>query len=139
MCFLMLSLFLLFSPFSIFTWFGGKPFKPLPPLFLSWYRIGLPFILVIVVVEDPTGTPRPVSPLRMSGRRPLPLLLLLLELSVVLLEALAEALGHGHVLLDAAGDAAGLAARQRLGAEVVDARYEAVVYQAVEELLPVGG
>ena len=56
----------------------------------------------------------------------------------MLLEALAEALGHGHVLLDAAGDAAGLAAGQGLGAEVVDARHEAVVYQVAEELLSGG-
>lgn len=61
-------------------------------------------------------------------------LLLLLELGVVLLEALAQALRHGHVLLDAARHAARLAARQRLGGEVVDTRDEAVVYEVAKEL-----
>lgn len=56
------------------------------------------------------------------------------DLGVVLLEALAQALGHGHGLLDAAADAAGLAGRQRLGGEVVDAGHEAVVDEVAEEL-----
>lgn len=49
-------------------------------------------------------------------------------------EALAQPLRQGHLLLDAAGDAAGFAGRQGLGCEVVDARHEAVVYQVAEEL-----
>lgn len=53
----------------------------------------------------------------------------------MLLEALGQALRHGHLLLDAARDAALLARRQRLGREVVDARDEAVVDEVAEELL----
>ena len=62
------------------------------------------------------------------------LLLLLLEKGVVLLEALAQTLRPGHMLLDAPRHAARLLARERLGAEVVDARHEAVVYEVAEEL-----
>ena len=53
---------------------------------------------------------------------------------VVLLEALGQALRHGHLFLDAARDAALLARGQRLGREVVDARDEAVVNEVAEEL-----
>ncbi|TPX08951.1 uncharacterized protein E0L32_009530 [Thyridium curvatum] len=56
------------------------------------------------------------------------------QLGVVLLEPLAQAGGRGHGLLDAAGDAAGLAAGERLGGEVVDAGHEAVVDEVAEEL-----
>lgn len=49
-------------------------------------------------------------------------------------EALAQPLRQGHLLLDAAGDAAGFAGRQGLRCEVVDAGHEAVVYQVAEEL-----
>lgn len=56
------------------------------------------------------------------------LLLILLHGSHILLgEALAQALPARHGLEDAAADAAVLAARERLGGEVVDARDEAVV------------
>lgn len=65
----------------------------------------------------------------------LPGLLLGAHGGVVLLEALGKALRHGHLLLDAARDAALLARRQRLGREVVDARDEAVVDEVAEELL----
>jgi hypothetical protein len=61
-----------------------------------------------------------------SERLPL-LLLLLTHLGIMLLESFAEALRQGHVFLDAARDAARLAARERLGGEVVDAGHEAVV------------
>jgi len=53
---------------------------------------------------------------------------------VVLGEALAQPLRQGHLLLDAAGDAAGFAGRQGLGCEVVDAGHEAVIDQVAEEL-----
>lgn len=66
--------------------------------------------------------------------RCLPLLLLLGELGVVLGEALAQALGLGHLLLDAAGDAARLAVGQGLGGEVVDARDEAVVHEVSKDV-----
>lgn len=59
------------------------------------------------------------------------------HLGVVLLEALAEALLGEHLLLDAAGDAAGLAGRQGLRGEIVDAGYEAVVDEVAEELLEI--
>lgn len=49
-------------------------------------------------------------------------------------EALAQALGLGHLLLDAAGDAARLAVGQGLGGEVVDARDEAVVHEVAEDV-----
>lgn len=52
----------------------------------------------------------------------------------MLLEALGEALGAGHVLLNAAGDAAVLALGDGLGGEVVDAGGEAVVDEVAEEL-----
>jgi hypothetical protein len=56
------------------------------------------------------------------------LALLLRQLGVVLGEALAQALRLCHLLLNAPCDAASLPVRKRLGGEVVDARYEAVVY-----------
>lgn len=56
-----------------------------------------------------------------------PLLLLLLHLGIVFLESLGEALREGHVLLDAARDAARLAGRQGLGGKVVNAGDEAVI------------
>lgn len=49
-------------------------------------------------------------------------------------KALAQALGLGHLLLDAPRDAASLAVRQGFGGEVVDARYEAVVYEVAKDL-----
>lgn len=62
------------------------------------------------------------------SRHLLAALLLCPQLCVVLGEALAQTLGLGHLLLDAAGDAARLARRQGLGGEVIDARHETVVY-----------
>lgn len=56
------------------------------------------------------------------------------HVGIVLLEALREALAAGHVLLDAAGDAAVLALGHGLGGEVADARGEAVVDEVAEEL-----
>ena len=56
------------------------------------------------------------------------------HLSVVLLEALAKSVGHGHGLLHAAGDAARLPCREGLGGEVVDAGDKAVIYEIAEEL-----
>src|SRR3569833_661672 len=58
------------------------------------------------------------------------------HLGVVLLEALAQAGGHGHGLLHAAGDAACLAVGEGFGGEVIDARHEAVVDQVSEQLSP---
>ncbi len=63
------------------------------------------------------------------------LLLLLSHLGIVLVEALVEALREGHLFLDAARDAARLAARKGLGGEVVDAGREARVDEVAEELL----
>lgn len=73
---------------------------------------------------------------RGANMRAVGLLLLHLgrHLGVVLLEALAEALLGEHLLLDAAGDAAVLARRERLGGEVVDASVEAVVNDVAEDL-----
>ena len=73
--------------------------------------------------SSPSNLLRGALPLHLGG-----------DLGIVLLEALAQALGHGHGLLDAAGDAAGLAGRQRLGGEVVDAGHEAVVDEVAEQL-----
>lgn len=56
------------------------------------------------------------------------------HLGIVLLEALAQALLGEHLLLDAAGDAAGLAGGKGLGGEVVDAGGEAVVDEVTEQL-----
>lgn len=50
----------------------------------------------------------------------------------MLLEPIADALLCGHPLHDAAVDAAVFAARYGLGGEVVDARGEAVLYEAAE-------
>lgn len=73
---------------------------------------------------------------RGANMRAVGLLLLHLgrHLGVVLLEALAEALLGEHLLLDAAGDAAVLARRERLGGEVVDAGVEAVVNDVAEDV-----
>lgn len=57
------------------------------------------------------------------------------HVGVVFLEPLGQALAAGHVLLDAAGDAAVLALGHGLRGEVVDAGGEACVDKAAEELL----
>lgn len=56
------------------------------------------------------------------------------HVGIVLLEALGQALTRGHVLLNAARDAAVLALGDSLGGEIVDTRGEAVIDEVAKEL-----